>query len=53
MLKIKASIIFLFLLVISMGIVCAEDVNQTSHNTLEIADAQDVISVLGRRHMMI
>lgn len=39
----KASIIFLFLLIMSVGVVCAEDANQTSQDTLGMTDS-DVIS---------
>ena len=40
----KISIVFLFLLIMTMGVVCAEDANQTAQDTLEIADTQEVIS---------
>ena len=40
----KISIIFLFLLIMTMGAVCAEDVNQTVTDTLELDDTQDVVS---------
>ncbi|MEE1129340.1 MAG: C1 family peptidase [Methanobrevibacter sp.] len=40
----KKSIILLFLLILTMGVVCAEDTNQTVQDTLEISDSQDVIS---------
>ncbi|MBE6491062.1 MAG: hypothetical protein E7Z83_09440 [Methanobrevibacter sp.] len=39
----KISIIFLFLLIVSMGAVCAEDANQTAQDTLGIAE-NDVLS---------
>ena len=39
----KRSLIILFLLIISMGVVCASDANQTSPDTLTITDT-DVIS---------
>ncbi len=42
---IKSSIIFLFLLMLTVGVVCAEDANQTAQDTLELTDTQDVISV--------
>ena len=41
----KSSVIILFLLIITMGVVCAEDANQTSQDTLEIADTDDIVSV--------
>ena len=41
---IKSSVIFLFLLILTMGVVCAEDANQTAQDTLELTDTQDVIS---------
>ena len=40
----KISIFFLFLLIMTMGVACAEDANQTVPNTLELDDTQDVIS---------
>ena len=40
----RISIVFLFLLIMTMGVVCAEDTNQTVSDTLELNDAQDVIS---------
>ena len=40
----KISIVFLFLLIMTMGVVCAEDANQTVTDTLQLNDAQDVIS---------
>ena len=39
----KISIIFLFLLILSMGVVCADDSNQTAQDTLEV----DEVDVLG------
>lgn len=39
----KIGIIFLFLLILSMGVVCAEDSNQTAQDTLEV----DEVDVLG------
>ena len=39
----KISIVFLFLLIMTMGVVCAEDANQTAQDTLELNDAQNVI----------
>ena len=40
----KISIFFLFLLIMTVGIVCAQDANQTVPDTLELDDTQDVIS---------
>ena len=40
----KISIVFLFLLIMTMGVVCAEDANQTVTDTLQLNDAQEVIS---------
>lgn len=40
----KKTIILLFLLVLTMGAVCAQDANQTLQDTLEISDSQEVIS---------
>ncbi|PWB86903.1 C1 family peptidase [Methanobrevibacter thaueri] len=40
----KISIVFLFLLIMTMGVACAEDANQTVSDTLELDDTQDVIS---------
>ena len=40
----KISIVFLFLLIMTIGVVCAEDTNQTVPDTLQLNDAQDVIS---------
>ena len=40
----KISIAFLFLLIMTMGVVFAEDANQTVPDTLELDDAQDIIS---------
>ena len=42
--KFKISLVFLFLLIMTMGVVCAEDANQTVQDTLELDDTQDVIS---------
>lgn len=39
----KIGIIFLFLLILSMGVVCADDSNQTAQDTLEV----DEVDVLG------
>ena len=40
----KISIFFLFLLIMTVGVVCAQDTNQTVPDTLQLNDAQDVIS---------
>lgn len=40
----KISIVFLFLLIMTMGVVCAEDANQTVPDKLQLNDTQDVIS---------
>ena len=40
----KISIFFLFLLIMTMGVVCAEDADQTVPDTLELEDRQEVIS---------
>ncbi|MEE1149630.1 MAG: hypothetical protein UH242_01590, partial [Methanobrevibacter sp.] len=40
----KISIFFLFLLIMTVGVVCAQDANQTVPDTLQLNDAQDVIS---------
>ena len=34
----KVCIIFLFLLVLSMGVVCAQDTNKTAHDTFQATD---------------
>ncbi len=39
----KIGIIFLFLLVLSIGAVCAQDANQTAHDTIKAAD-EDILS---------
>ncbi len=40
----KISIVFLFLLIMTMGVVCAQDANQTVPDTLELDGTQEVIS---------
>ena len=40
----KISIFFLFLLIMTVGVVCAQDANQTVPDTLELDDTQEVIS---------
>ena len=40
----KISIVFLFLLIMTMGVACAEDANQTVSDILELDDTPDVIS---------
>ena len=40
----KTIIVSLFLLIMTMGVVCAEDANQTAQDTLEMTDTHDVIS---------
>ena len=40
----KISIFFLFLLIMTVGVVCAQDANQTVPDTLQLNDAQEVIS---------
>lgn len=40
----KISIVFLFLLIMTMGVACAEDANQTVSDILELDDTQDIIS---------
>lgn len=40
----KKSIILLILLIVTMGVACAEDVNQDAQDTLEISDTNEVIS---------
>ena len=40
----KIGIVFLFLLIMTMGVVCAEDANQTAQDTLELSDTQDILS---------
>jgi C1A family cysteine protease len=40
----KIGIVFLSLLIMTMGVVCAEDANQTVTDTLQLDDTQDVIS---------
>ena len=40
----KISIFFLFLLIMTVGVVCAQDANQTVPDTLQLNDAQDIIS---------
>ena len=40
----KISIVFLFLLIMTMGVVCAEDANQTVSDTLQLNSTQDVVS---------
>ena len=40
----KKSIILLCLLMITMGVVCAQDITDTAQNTLEIDDSQAVLA---------
>jgi len=40
----KKSLIILFLLIITMGVVCAEDINDTAQDTLEIDDSPIVLT---------
>lgn len=40
----KISLVCLFLLIMTMGVACAEDANATDQDTLEMTDTQDVIS---------
>ncbi len=49
----KISIFFLFLLIMTVGVVCAQDANQTVPDTLQLNDAQDIISDTLNCHMMI